>query len=319
MEQRPDMYRLCWMNHRGYISPEQVPCILLSQSHFLRPEPGQKCSCIHQQHPHLDKGTYWQQKLSAAIGDDNWGGLVSLYLLGLHSHVRRDVILHASTRQARVTPQVVLVIQMLQGIPSQSVSPVQRLAVLGCIEQGAPLGLLRVGGKISLHVVFSEGVARSGNSIRAGAAETRQRRWAGCVFVIVVRTQHFNAIRMMEAFRRNVNTGGTGATAHHARHCKLRVMGQCGGEACAMSFGEAWDIQKRLVMMQTALLFFDHLLCGADQGLHLAGLSRACLELISRVTITWIAGGTSTFRWAHYTIFIPVASTCKIKEWVHNI
>lgn len=152
---------------------------------------------------------------------------MSLHLLGLHPHMGCHIILDSSTGQARVTPQVVRVIQMLQGVPSQSVGrlPVQWLPFLGLIEQRAALGLWRVGGQICLHVVFSEGEARPGDPIRAGAAETRQRRRTGRVFVIVMWAEHLDAVPVMEAFGGEVDAGGSRATAHHTGHGELGVVG----------------------------------------------------------------------------------------------
>lgn len=152
---------------------------------------------------------------------------MSLHLLGLHPHMGRHIILNSSTGQTRVTPQALWVIQVLQGVPSQSISclPVQWLPLLGRIEQRAPLGLWRVGGKIRLHVVFVEGEARPRDPIRAGAAETRHRCRTGCVFVIVMRTEHFDAVPVMEAFRGEVDTGGSWTSTHHAGHSELGVVG----------------------------------------------------------------------------------------------
>ncbi len=153
---------------------------------------------------------------------------MSLHLFGLHPYVGCHIILDSSTGQARVTPQVLRVIQMLQGVPSQSIGrlPVQWLPLLGCIEQRAPLGLWRVGGQIRLHVVFGEREARPGDPIRAGAAETRQRCRTGCVFVSVMRTKQFDAVPVMEAFGGEFDAGGSWAAAHHAGHGELGVVGQ---------------------------------------------------------------------------------------------
>lgn len=152
---------------------------------------------------------------------------MSLHLLGLHPHMGRHIILNSSTGQTRVTPQALRVIQVLQGVPSQSISclPVQWLPLLGRIDQRAPLGLWSMGGQICLHVVFVEGEARPGDPIRAGAAETRQRCWAGRVFVIVMRAEHFDAIPVMEAFRGEIDAGGSWASTHHAGHSDLGVVG----------------------------------------------------------------------------------------------
>lgn len=151
---------------------------------------------------------------------------MSLHLLGLHPHMGRHVILDSSASQTRVTPQVLRVIQVLQGVPSQSIGclPVQWLPLLGWIDQRAPLWLGRMGRQIRLHVVFGEGEARPGDPIRAGAAETRQRCRAGCVFVIVMCAEHFD-VPVMEAFRGEVDAGGSWATAHHAGHGELGVVG----------------------------------------------------------------------------------------------
>lgn len=128
---------------------------------------------------------------------------MSLHLLSLHPHMGRHIILNSSTGQTRVTPQALRVIQVLKGVPSQSISclPVQWLPLLGRIEQRTPLGLWRVGGQIRLHVVFVEGQTRPGDHIRAGAAETGHRCRTGCVFIIVMRTEYFDTVPVMETFR----------------------------------------------------------------------------------------------------------------------
>lgn len=92
---------------------------------------------------------------------------MSLHLLGLHPHMGCHVVLDSSAGQARVTPQVLRVVQVLQGVPSQSIGrlPVQWLPLLGWIDQRAALGLWRVGGQVRLHVVFGEGEARPGDPI----------------------------------------------------------------------------------------------------------------------------------------------------------
>lgn len=153
---------------------------------------------------------------------------MSLHLVGLHPHMGCHVILDSSAGQARVTPKVLWVIKVLQGVPSQSISrlPVQWLPLLGWIDQWAPLRLWRVGGQICLHVVFGEGKARPGDPIRAGAAETGQRCWTGCVLVIVMWTKHFDGVPVMETFRGEVNAWSPRAAAHHARHGELGVVGQ---------------------------------------------------------------------------------------------
>lgn len=152
---------------------------------------------------------------------------MSLYLLSLHSDMRRHVVLNSSTRQAGVAPQVLGVVEVLQGIPGQGVSclPVQRLPLLDWVEERTRLGLGRVGGQICWHVVFGEGEARSGDSVGAGAAETRQRSGAGCVFVGVVRSEHFDAVPVVEPLKREVDAWGPRTTAHDARHGKLGVVG----------------------------------------------------------------------------------------------
>lgn len=152
---------------------------------------------------------------------------MSLYLFSLHSHMRCHIILHSSTGQGGVTPQALRIIQMLEGVPSQGVRrlPVQCLPLLCWIDQRTSLGLLRVWGHICLHVVFGEGEAWSGDSVRAGAAETRQRSRTRRVFIIFIGAKNFNAVSVMEAFSKEVDAGGSGATAYHAGHSELRVMG----------------------------------------------------------------------------------------------
>lgn len=152
---------------------------------------------------------------------------MSLYLLGLHSHVRCHVILDSSAGQARIAPQVLRVIQVLQGVPGQGVGrlSVQWLPLLRLIEQRTPLGLWRMWGQIRLHVVFGEGKARPGDPVRARAAETGQRSGAGRVFVIVVGAEHFASVSVVEAFGGEVDAGSSGSAAHHAGHVELRVVG----------------------------------------------------------------------------------------------
>lgn len=152
---------------------------------------------------------------------------MSLHLLGLHPHVGRHVVLHPAAGQARVTPQVLRVVKVLQGVASQSVGrlPVQRLPLLGRIDQRAALRLRRVGGQICLHVVFGEGQARPGDPVRAGAAEARQRCRTGCVFVVVMRDERFDGVPVMQPFGGEVYARSSRPAANHTGHAELGVVG----------------------------------------------------------------------------------------------
>lgn len=151
---------------------------------------------------------------------------MSLHLLGLHPHMGRHIVLDSSTGQARVTAQVLRVIQVLQGVSGQRIGSlsVLWLPVLGQIEQRALLRLWGMGGQIRLHVVFGEGERRPGDPIGAGAAETRQRRRTGRVFVIVVRTEQLDTVLVMKTFRAKVDAGSSRAATHHAGHGELGMV-----------------------------------------------------------------------------------------------
>lgn len=179
------------------------------------------------------------QVSSAPVGDDDRGGFVSLHLLRLHPDVRRHVILDASAGESRVTPQVPRVVQVLQGVARQSVGrlSLQLQPVLGGVHERTPLWLRRVRRQFSLHVVFGE---RPGDSVRAGAAESRQRSRAGGVLVSVVWAWNFNDVFVMQALSGEVDAGGPRSSTHNAGHVELGVVGQRGSaEARAVSFGES--------------------------------------------------------------------------------
>lgn len=256
---------------------------------------------------------------SAPVGYDNWGGLVCLHLLCLHPDMGRHVIRDPSAGQTRVTPKVFGVVKVLQGVASQSICslPVHGLPLLGGVEQRAALRLRGVRGQVRLHVVFGEGQSRSGHPIWAWAAEAGQRSRAGCVFVVVV--EGFELVLVVEAFGGEVNKRGTRASAHHTGHVELTVMGQSRRIAGAVGFGEAWNVQRGLVLLlKPSLFLFDHLLRGSDQRLHLTRLSGAGPEVVAMVTLARVAGGSSAVRRAHDTVFVPVTPSCR-KDWVVQI
>ncbi|TNN60084.1 hypothetical protein EYF80_029635 [Liparis tanakae] len=111
-----------------------------------------------------------------------------------------------------------------QARPEIGSLPVLWLPVLGQIEQRAPLRLRGMGGQIRLHVVFGEGERRPGDPIGAGAAEARQRRRTGRVFVIVVRTEQFDSVLVMKTFRAEVDAGSSRAATHHTGHGELGMV-----------------------------------------------------------------------------------------------
>lgn len=78
-----------------------------------------------------------------------------------------------------------------------------------------------------------------------------------------------------------------------------------------MGFGQARDVQRLFVLLQTALLLFDHLLRGSDQGLHLAGLSRGLPIVVAMVTLARVAGGAPSVRRTYDAVLVPVAPSCK--------
>lgn len=101
-----------------------------------------------------------------------------------------------------------------------------------------------------------------------------------------MRAVHFDDVSVMEAFRGKFKAGGSGASAHHAGHVELGVMGYGRGETRAVGLGEARDVQRCLVLGQAALLLFDHLLRGANQSLHFGGLSRTRTKVVHVVSVT---------------------------------
>lgn len=115
---------------------------------------------------------------------------------------------------------------------------------------------------------------------------------------------------MMQAFGGEVDARSARATADHARHDELGLVGQRGSEAWAVSLRESRDAHRLFVLLQAGLFLLDHLLRGSDQGLHLAWLSRGCPEVVCVVTVTRIASRATAVGGTHHTVFIPLTPPC---------
>lgn len=124
-------------------------------------------------------------------------------------------------------------------------------------------------------------------------------------------TERFDDVAVMEAFGGEVDALSARTPADHAGHGELGGVAERGGEARTVCFRKSQDFYWLFVLLQTGLFLLDHLLCGSDQGLHLAGLSRGCSEVVCVVTVTGVTRGAAAIGRTHHAVFIPVAPSCR--------